>query len=148
MKTVIICIFSIVLSSCGVQLTGNVYKLESTSAILSNEDQDIIKGLRIDALRNDTLLVKYKFSEELFLDTDFVYDGKIKSYRSVDKIILGAEADKKSVILLSIAGKKYIEIEYVDFYVDKKIRYSKIYKMQVDLQTHRDTYYAEDGFSM
>ena len=127
-------------------INGNVYKQISYEANLSNED--LIRGIRIDDTRNDTLLVKYKIGNEIFLDADFVYDDKLKCYKTINKIILGKEADKKSLVYLTFNGTKYLYLEFIDIVKNKKIKYQKIYKMKVDLKTHRDSYYAEDGFSL
>ena len=83
----------LLLSGCSMQkqISGNVYKLLFSDSIHENRQADRIKGLRIDNIRNDTLFVKYKIGNEIFLDADFVYDH---------------------------------------------------------LKTHRDTYYAIDGFSL
>lgn len=142
-------IFLFILYGCGAQknINGNVYKQLSDEANISNED-NLIRGIRIDDTRNDTLLVKYKIGNEIFLDADFIYDDKLKCYKTIDKIILGMEADEKSVVYLTFDGIDYLYLEFIDVLKNKKIGYQKVYKMKVDLKTHRDPYYAEDGFSL
>ena len=144
----IYCSFLFIFYGCGAQKNsnGNVYKQFSYEANLINED--VIRGIRIDDTRNDTLLVKYKIGNEIFLDADFVYDNTLKCYKTIDKIILGVEADKKSVVYLTFDGIEYLYLEFIDILKNKKIKYQKIYKMKVNLKTHRDSYYAEDGFSL
>lgn len=141
---IIVCL---ILTSCNAGLEGNVYKLFPVDSLSFQEQENLIKGIRIDDIRSDTILIKYKFGNELFMDADFVYDSLTEHYQSADKIILGALADKKSRIYLKIEDKD-IYLEFEDLLKNKQIRYKKIYKMKVDLQTHRDPYYAEDGFSL
>ena len=144
----IYCSFLFISYGCGTQKdsNGNVYKQFSYEADLINED--VIRGIRIDDTRNDTLLVKYRIGNEIFLDADFVYDDKLKCYKTIDKIILGAQADKKSIVYITFDVIEYLYLEFIDILKNKKIKYQKIYKMKVDLKTHRNSYYAEDGFPL
>lgn len=137
----------LMLTSCKVNLEGNVYKFDQVDNLSFNEQKDLIKGVRIDDIRNDTMLIKYKFGNELFMDADFVYDSTGKRYLSSGKIVLGAMADKKSDVYLKIDGEN-LYLEFVDLLKNKKIKYKKVYHKKVDLKTHRDPYYAEDGFSL
>lgn len=137
----------LMLTSCKVNLEGNVYKLVQVDDLSFNEQKDLITGVRIDDIRNDTMLIKYKFGNELFMDADFIYDSIDERYLSAGKIVLGSMADKKSDVYLKIDGEN-LYLEFVDLLKNKEIQYKKVYHKKVDLKTHRDPYYAEDGFSL
>lgn len=122
-------------------LEGNVYVIDTLK--LNIEDKDQVQAMRIDAVRGDTLLIKYKIGSEIFLDADFVWNPSAKNYRSLGPITYGSNAQYKSPASLH-AEDHLLELE-----IDKhKIHFRKRYNKPVDLKTHRDAYNAEIGFSL
>lgn len=139
---------SFVLTSCGVRLAGNVYAPFSVTTATDAPDGSSIPGLRIDAVRGDTLLIKYKLYEEQFMDADFVYNKKNGYYESTAALLVGSGPVQKQLVYLRIKGSNELLIRYGDFQANKWMEYRRLYTKKVNLNTHRDPYYAEDGFSL
>ncbi len=143
-------LMALVVLSCKTtqSIEGNVYKLSPETNVTAQLQDELIKGLRIDAAHGDTLLVKYKFDEELFMDADFVYRPELKKYESVRPVVFGKGAGKTANILLLVEDKKHLYLQYSDFISGTRFLYQKTYKKKVHKATHRNAYYAEDGFPL
>ncbi|RQO29721.1 hypothetical protein DBR32_14130 [Taibaiella sp. KBW10] len=122
-------------------LVGNVYTLDGTQGDTTRKEQ--VQAIRIDAVIGDTILVKYKIGTELFLDADFVWSDAAKTYQSLQALTYGSHAQYKSGASLQ-AEDKHLNLQLDG----QKIQLRKRYNKPVDLKTHRDPYYAEDGFSL
>lgn len=122
-------------------LGGNVYSLDTIRVGTDYKDQ--LQAIRIDGVRGDTILIKYKIGNEVFLDADFVWNPSAKNYKSLQALTYGGHAQYKSPASL------YAEDDFLELQINKqKIYFRKRYNKPVDLKTHRDPYYAEDGFSL
>ena len=121
-------------------LAGNVYVLHTSQA-----DPDQVQAIRIDAVKGDTILVKYKIGSEAFLDADFVWSAASRQYRSLQPLTYGAHAQYKSAASLT-AGDTSLHLQWQG--QSAQIPFRKRYNKPVDLKTHRDPYYAEDGFTL
>nr|WP_162988869.1 carboxypeptidase-like regulatory domain-containing protein [Pedobacter schmidteae] len=121
-------------------LVGNVYVSDS-----SVKDPDQIQAIRIDEIRGRTLQMKYKIGAEQFLDADFVWHPSVGIWLSPKPLTYGSHAQYKSGARLSIK-ENALELQLGD--KEKILSFTKLYNKPVDLKTHRDPYYAEDGFSI
>ncbi|SDD44472.1 hypothetical protein SAMN04487894_10981 [Niabella drilacis] len=125
------------------ELAGMVYALDTLLAGKGHNEQ--IQAVRIDDTRGDTLLVKYKIGRESFLDADFVWDMTDQTYRSLHPLTYGSHAQYRSQAILRV-GVSRLHLQLGN---DKhKLLFRKSYKKSVNTKTHRDPYYAEDGFSL
>ncbi|RYZ49632.1 MAG: hypothetical protein EOP49_15865 [Sphingobacteriales bacterium] len=143
------CLFALIICGCTSRekMDGNVYKLVADEKS-GMPEQGNIRGLRIDVNGGDTLLVKYAIGSGAFLDADFIYISKPGCYKSTTPLVFGQEGERSSVVRLSVTGSGEIVLQFVDMGGTEERRYRKIYRMKVDLKTHRDPYYAEDGFKL
>lgn len=123
--------------------SGNVYVHDTAKTASGYEEQ--VQAIRIDAVKGDTLLVKYKIGTEQFMDLDFVWDEAAKAYRSLKPLTYGDHAQYKDLASLQIADNT-LSLQLQER--KQKIQFQKRYNKPVDLKTHRDPYYAEDGFPL
>ncbi len=143
----------VLLYSCDTMLrqsrNGNVYvfdeKINNTSIDLNRYS---IVGIRIDIEEKNKLLVKYKVGFESFLNIDFLLDKNINSYVSIGKMIINPKTSKESIIYLNFKNKNTIELSYYKEEIKVSYLYRFSYKDKVDLKTHRDPYFAEDGYRL
>lgn len=123
-------------------ISGNVYAIDQNSE--HQGDKSLIQAIRIDEIKGDMLLIKYKIGTETFLDVDFMWREAVGAYHSLHPLTYGDHAQfksnarliiKKDTLVLQFAGKT------------QKLLFKKLYHKAVNLETHRDPYHAEDGFS-
>lgn len=125
------------------ELAGTVYALDTLLAGEGHNEQ--IQAVRIDDTRGDTLLVKYRIGQESFLDADFAWDMTDQIYRSLHPLTYGSYAQYRSQATLRV-GVSCLHLQLGNN--KHTLLFRKRYKKSVNTKTHRDPYYAEDGFSL
>ena len=116
----------------------------------SNYPQDSlfpITAFRIDKFQENTLLVKYKIGSEKFLDVDFIFLDSCKCYLSDKQVLFSPVGEKRDYVFLEINSEEQV---YLYLKSDPSViyRYNMTYIDKVNLKTHRDDYYTEQGFSL
>ena len=107
-----------------------------------------LPALRVDDRRLGTLLVKYGIGPEPFGDADFRYDSGCDCFKSTTALEFEAvSGDGEEVFLKFRQGG--LDLWYFEGAVKKgPYIFRMTYVDTVDLSTHRDSYYAEDGFGL
>lgn len=123
-------------------IIGNVYILDTLSRNTNYEQQ--VQAIRIDEIHEDTLRVKYKFGQEMFLDADFIWRESIGAYFSSKPLTYGSHSQFKSGARI-VQKQNALDLQFEG--KQEKLSFLKLYNKPVDLKTHRDPYFAEDGFS-
>jgi hypothetical protein len=143
---------SIMHSSCNAQikhpLIGGVYvsKVLIENRNLSQDSIHPIVAFRIDTIINHTLLVKYLSGLEKTLDIDYVYDSTCVCYKSTDEMLFSPFGFQREFVYLKILDEKSIQIYYFENEKQKTYLYNLTYIDNINIATHRDGYYAEEGF--
>lgn len=99
----------------------------------------------VKGIKRSTLRMKYKIGAEQFLDADFVWHPSIGMWLSAKPLTYGSHAQYKSGARLNIR-ENALELQLEG--KEKRLSFIKLYNKPVNLKTHRDPYYAEDGFSV
>jgi hypothetical protein len=145
-------VINFLIVSCKAQpdapLNGGVYVSE---LLIKNRNLPFdsiypIVALRIDSIIKDTILIKYVIGPDGVSDIDYGYDSNCKCYQSKQKLILTPWGNLKEFVDISILDSDNIEL----FYFENNVKMSYLYKLtyidNVDLSTHRNIYFIEEGF--
>jgi hypothetical protein len=151
-KIVIIVVFMII-CACSVNkskpVNGGVYVSNQLmkNREASNDSIYPILALRIDTIINNTLFVKYRFGTKN-MDVNFEYKTSCNCYKSIDDILFTPNGTEREKIYLKFENPKEITFYFVKGGKNQTYYYSMTYVDKVNLKTHRDVYYAEDGFKL
>ena len=115
-----------------------------------------LAGLRVDERRADTLLVKYAVGPEKSADVDFGYDSACDCFRSKEDLLFAILVNPRSNEFALEREEVFLKFRpgALDlwYFEDDEKRGPYIYRMTyvdtVDLSTHRNPYYAGDGFGL
>lgn len=134
-------------SKSSIVIQGSVFVHDSLtvhSSIFEERNQYPFSGLRIDSVNHNLLMVKYHV-HEFYMDVDFSRAKESDEFMSngwmlarpeipieIDSVRL--EVVSPDSIFLHVNGETHL---YRFSYVDK-----------VDMKTHRNPYYAEEGFTL
>ena len=114
-----------------------------------------LPALRVDDRRLGTLLVKYGIGPEGTGDADFRYDGACDCFKSKEDLDFAlfdsrtrSVGSKREEVFLKFR-QGGLDLWYFEGAVKKgPYAFEMTYVDTVDLSTHRDSYYAEDGFGL
>ncbi|MEX0968466.1 MAG: hypothetical protein WD077_14640 [Bacteroidia bacterium] len=131
-------------------IKGGVYIAKE---LFSNREVDYshvypLLALRIDSINYDTLLVKYRFGKEAHLDEDFIYRDSCNCYKSSNKVAFAPLGQLRHIVFLNVKNDGALELYYIQSGEKRYHQFRLSYIDSVDLDTHRNIYYAEDGFEL
>ena len=115
-----------------------------------------LAGLRVDDRRSDTLLVKYTVGPEPFANADFLYDSVCDCFRSKEDVTFAIVdsrgfpfSSRREEVFLKF-GSGELDLWYFEDAVKQgPYKYRMTYVDDtIDLSTHRDPNYGEDGFHL
>ena len=104
-----------------------------------------ITAFRIDKIEKNTLLVKYNMGSEKFLDVDFLFLDSCQCYLSNKQVVFSPNGKLRDYIFLKIISDTNVFL-YLQSDNSKTYSFNRTYIDKVNLKTHRDVYYAEQGF--
>lgn len=107
-----------------------------------------IGALRVDTIISDTLLVKYTFGLEAFMDADFEYKKSCNCYLSTWVILFTPYGYEDAKVYLDFINPKELVFYFFKDGKKQSYKYYMTYKDKVDYKTHRNVFYAEDGFKL
>ena len=107
-----------------------------------------ILSMRVDSVLSNKLLVKYRFGREASMDKDFTYDASCLCYESIGKVKFAPFGSFSEKVSLKVINPKELELFYFNKGTKKSFLYRFTYVDEVDLTTHRNIYYAEDGYKL
>lgn len=145
-------VLALLLSSCASQkqksiFNGGVYVNDTLIQNINQNFDSIFPflALRIDKKKNDTLFVKYRFGREALMDFDAVYNEACNCYYSTIKVPFAPVGEKREFISIYLLSNEKIKISYQS---QNEYFFSLTYIDKINLKTHRNVYYAEEGFSL
>lgn len=131
-------------------IIGGVYVSDALiqNRSISYDSITPILALRIDSAIENTLLVKYRFGQEASMDSDFEYTKSCDCFTSKDSISFAPYGAKRELVFLKFRSSKTMTLQYMEKGEKKVYEYHFTYKDKVNYDTHRNEYYAEDGFKL
>lgn len=144
--------FYIIIVSCASLKKKSIYNggVFVADTIIKNKDQNFdsvfpILAFRIDDKNKDTLLIKYRFGREKHMDLNAVYNKDCACYQSTREVLFPPFGQESEYISIYILSNEKIKISLNG---GNEYFFTLTYIDKVNLKTHRNIYYAEDGFKL
>jgi len=145
-------ILALLLLSCASQKQKSIYKggVYVADTLIQNRIQNFdsifpILALRIDNKKNDTLFIKYRAGREVSMDFDAVYNEGCNCYYSTIKVPFAPFGEQREFISIYFLSNEKIKISYQS---QNEYFFSLTHIDKINLKTHRNIYYAEEGFKL
>jgi len=128
-------------------IQGSVFvhdNLSVHSSILEERNQYPFSGLRIDSINHNLLMIKYHV-HEFYMDVDFNRVKGIDEFLSDGWMLARPEIPIEiDSIRLEVVSSDSIFLHFNE----ETHLYRFSYVDEVDMKTHRNAYYAEEGFTL
>ncbi len=155
MSKYLLILFLVAAMSCTSQKQESIYNggIFVADTVIKDREQEFnhvfpILALRIDTKKEDTLLIKYKFGREALMDIDAVYNKDCNCFIFLTKLLFAPNGSVRRFASLYVLPDDKIKITFSECDTLKEYFYSLTYIDKVNLKTHRDVYYAEQGFKL